>query len=71
MLNIKRVVSAFGLAMALGGAVSGCVVREQRVATGPGGCPGGVWIEGHYSPRGYWHRGHWRCPGIVDRIEIE
>ena len=52
---------------------SGCVVRERpaTVYARPGGCPGGYWIEGHrHGPYGRWHPGHWRCPGVVDRIEI-
>lgn len=44
-----------------------CVVRETR----PGGCPGGIWVEGHYGPRGRWHPAHWRCPGRPAVIEIE
>jgi hypothetical protein len=59
------------LGLVLGGTFSGCFVREERVATGPRRCPGGYWVEGHYGPRGRWHEGHWRCPGIVERIEIE
>jgi hypothetical protein len=56
-----------------GGAGAGCVVREQRVARPgyPHGCAGGVFVEGHYGPRGRWHPGHWRCPGVIERIEIE
>jgi hypothetical protein len=50
--------------------LSACVVREERVAR-PGACPDGVWIEGHYGPRGRWHPGHWRCPGHREIIEIE
>ena len=49
------------------GSVSSCYVRETR----PGGCPGGVWVEGHYGPRGRWHPAHWRCPGRPAVIEIE
>lgn len=51
--------------------LSSCVVRERAVATGPGRCPGGVWIEGHHGRSGRWHPGHWRCPGVVERIEID
>lgn len=51
----------FGLVVALGLFADGCYVR-----TVPGHCPGGVWIEGHYGPRGRWHRGHWRCPGVIE-----
>jgi hypothetical protein len=50
--------------------LSSCVVRERTIAR-PGGCPGGVWTEGHYGRRGHWHPGHWRCPGVVERIEID
>ena len=67
---MKRLISALGLAVVLATAVSGCVVREQRVASGPGRCRGAYWVEGHYGPRGHWHHAHWRCPGEVDRIEI-
>jgi hypothetical protein len=44
--------------------IGGCVV-EERVAVRRAPCPGGVWIEGHYGPRGAWHPGHWQCPGGV------
>jgi len=67
---MRRLMSALGLAVVLGTTVSACVVREQRVATGPR-CRGGYWMEGHYSRAGRWHPGHWVCPGEVDRIEIE
>jgi hypothetical protein len=55
------------------GAISGCVVRERTVAArpGPGRCPGGYWVEGRYGRAGHWHPGHWRCPGVVERIEID
>ena len=61
-----------GLALlaAMISSAAGCVVRERVVAR-PGACPGGVWIEGHGDRHGRWHRAHWRCPGVVDRIEIE
>jgi hypothetical protein len=48
-------------------AESGCYVREAR----PAPCPRGVWIEGHYGPRGRWHPAHWRCPGRPEIIEVE
>ena len=68
MMRLRRVMAILFLGMT----VSGCVVRERRVVTArPGGCPGGVWIEGHRGPRGGWHHGHWRCPGMVERIEID
>jgi hypothetical protein len=47
-------------------ALSGCVVHEREVVRAPPRCPGGVWVEGHYGPRGHWHPGHWRCPGVVE-----
>ena len=68
---MKRWISVLALGVALTGAATSCVVREQRVATGPRGCPGGYWIQGHYGPHGRWHPGHWRCPGHAEIIEIE
>jgi hypothetical protein len=50
-------------------ALSGCVV-EARPAP-PGRCPGGVWVAGHYGPHGRWHPGHWRCPGVVEVVEVD
>jgi hypothetical protein len=47
--------------------LGGCVVREVR---GPA-CAGGVWIAGHYGPRGRWHPGHWRCAGVVEVVEAD
>jgi hypothetical protein len=58
---MRRLVAVLGVAVALGLIADGCYVR-----TVPGHCPGGVWIEGHYGPRGRWHRGHWRCPGAIE-----
>jgi hypothetical protein len=69
MHQLRRIAILFVL---LGSAVSGCVVRERTVARpGPAGCGGGVWIQGHYGPGGRWHPAHWRCPGVVERIEID
>lgn len=69
---MRPLLSILGLALALCTAGSGCYVQEQpSVAYGPRGCPGGVWIAGHRGPRGRWHQGHWRCPGVIERIEIE
>jgi hypothetical protein len=56
-----RTLAVFGLMLALGTAGAGCYVRAT-----PGHCPGGYWIEGHYGPRGRWHPGHWRCPGVIE-----
>ncbi len=69
----RRLATFFGavaLAASLGAGASGCVVRERRVATGPR-CNGGVWVEGHYGHHRRWHPGHWRCPGEVERIELD
>jgi hypothetical protein len=66
-----RLILAGLLFLSVGTGLSGCVVRERTVAARPGTCPGGYWIEGHYGPRGRWHPGHWRCPGVVERIEID
>lgn len=50
-------------------ALSGCVV-EARPGP-PGRCPGGYWVAGHYGPHGRWHPGHWRCPGVVEVVEVD
>jgi hypothetical protein len=52
-------------------AVLGCVVEDRTAVNRPAGCAGGRWIEGHYGPRGRWHPGHWRCPGVVEAVEVE
>jgi hypothetical protein len=49
-------------------AVAGCAVEARPP---PPRCPGGMWVSGHYGPRGRWHPGHWRCPGAVEVIEID
>lgn len=49
-------------------AVEGCYVRARG---GPPACRGGVFIEGHRGPRGRWHEGHWRCPGVVEVVEVD
>jgi hypothetical protein len=67
---MRKLFLAFGLlAATVGMSTTGCVVRETRVARH--GCAGGIWIEGHYGPHGRWHPGHWRCPGVYERIEID
>jgi hypothetical protein len=50
--------------------VAGCTVHTVVVERRPP-CPGGVWYEGHYGPRGRWHPGHWRCPGVIEVVEID
>jgi hypothetical protein len=69
---MRRLFQFGALAVVLAGTLSGCVVREERVVARPGPmpCRGGVWIEGHYGPRGHWHQGHWRCPGVIERVEV-
>jgi hypothetical protein len=59
--RLVGLLSMLGLAIALGAAAQGCYVGPA-----PGHCPGGYWVEGHYGPRGRWHPGHWRCPGVVE-----
>ena len=68
----KLMLAAWVILTAVSG-LSGCVVRERTVARpyGGGGCRGGYYVEGHRGRRGRWHPGHWRCPGEVDRIEID
>jgi len=66
------VVTVLGFLTLMVSVVPGCVVREERVGRpGPPACRGGFWIEGHYGPRHRWHPGHWRCPGVIERIEID
>lgn len=67
---MKRIFTMLALAIAFAGAASGCVVREQRVAS-RSRCRNAVWIDGHYGPHGRWHPGHWRCEGVIERIEID
>jgi hypothetical protein len=50
--------------------LSGCIVEERTAAPAPR-CRGAVWVEGHYGPRGAWHPGHWRCPGVVEVVEVD
>jgi hypothetical protein len=70
-----RFMVGLGLATTLAAVgASGCVVRERQYAaypSGGGGCRGGYWVEGHYGRHGRWHPGHWRCPGVVERIDID
>jgi hypothetical protein len=69
---MRRLLQLTVLGALLAGTLSACVVREERVVARPGPmpCPRGVWVEGHYGPRGRWHQGHWRCPGVVERVEV-
>ncbi len=46
----------------------GCVVET---ATPPPRCAGGVWVQGHYGRHGVWHHAHWRCPGVVEVVEVD
>src|SRR5262249_39593338 len=70
-IAMKRLITTLGLVAVLGTSLSACVVREQRVATGPR-CRGGFWVAVHSGRHsGRWHRGHWRCPGEVERFEID
>ena len=59
--RLAGILPILGLAIALGTLAEGCYVGPA-----PGHCPGGYWIEGHYGPRGRWHPGHWRCPGVIE-----
>jgi hypothetical protein len=67
---MRRLLSFGILGVTLIGSLSACVVREERVAHAGGPCRGGVWVEGYRGPRGRWHEGHWRCPGVVERVEV-
>jgi hypothetical protein len=70
-MMLKRLMLAGFLLTSGLGLVSGCVVRERTVASRPGRCPGGYWVEGHHGRHGHFHPGHWRCPGVVEGIEID
>lgn len=66
-MSILRVLLSVGVV----GIVAGCVVEERTVARPVRPCAGGVWIGGHYGPRGHWHEGHWRCPEVVEVVEVD
>jgi hypothetical protein len=55
----------------LGVGTTGCVEREVVVREPARACAGGVWIEGYRGRRGRWHPGHWRCPGVVEVVEVD
>lgn len=61
---MKKLLGSMAVLLAVASA-SGCIVREREYVR-RGGCPGGVFIQGHYGPRGGWRPGHWRCPGIIE-----
>jgi hypothetical protein len=67
MSLLRSIVPASLLALTL----AGCVVEERGYARPPPPCHGAFWVEGHYGPRGVWHPGHWRCPGMVEVVEVE
>jgi hypothetical protein len=48
--------------MVLSATASSCYVTPVRRER----CQGGYWVEGHRGPRGRWHEGHWRCPGVIE-----
>jgi hypothetical protein len=66
MTFLRALASASFLVVTL----SSCVV-EDRGYSRPAPCRGAVWVEGHYGPRGAWHPGHWRCPGVVEVVEVD
>ena len=51
--------------------LSGCVVEERRVPEPPRSCMEARWVPGHYGPSGRWHRGHWRCRGVIEVVEVD
>jgi hypothetical protein len=67
-MSILRTLAVAVLAAA---ALSGCVVEERTYARPAPRCREAVWVEGHYGPRGGWHPGHWRCPGVVEVVEVD
>jgi hypothetical protein len=72
MTRSKRFLVPFvGAALAFV-SLSGCIVEERPYVARPAPpCPGAMWVGGHYGPRGRWHYGHWRCPGVVEVIEVD
>ena len=66
MIALKKAVAMLLLVLPVAGCTVHTVVVERRPP-----CPGGVWFEGHYGPRGRWHPGHWRCPGVVEVVEVD
>jgi hypothetical protein len=68
-MNLARPLTLAALAVTLA-SLSGCVVEERGYRPEPR-CRGAFWVEGHYGPRGAWHRGHWRCPGVVEVVEVD
>lgn len=67
MVPLRTLVVAVFAAAAL----SGCVVEERSYARPVPRCRGAIWVEAHYGPRGAWHPGHWRCPGVVEVVEVD
>ena len=70
--SLLRAVAGALLVASLPVVSTGCVVEERTYArpVRPA-CPGGIWIQGHYGRYGRWHPGHWRCPGVVEVVEVE
>jgi hypothetical protein len=71
--TIVRVGARIGLPCVLALAslsTSGCVVEERAYARPARPCRDGFWVEGHHDRWGNWHRGHWRCPGVVEVVEV-
>jgi hypothetical protein len=70
--SLLRTLAAVLCVTSLPVVASGCIV-ETRAYARPmrPACPGGIWIEGHYGRYGRWHPGHWRCPGVVEVVEVE
>jgi hypothetical protein len=72
MTSLRRSLVPFAVAALAMVSLSGCVVEERPVMVRPAPpCPGAMWIGGHYGPRGRWHPGHWRCPGVVEVVEVD
>lgn len=59
---MRRLIMMGLLALAVGGPLAGCVVRETVVARPAQPCDRGVWVTGQYDRNGNWHPAHWRCP---------
>jgi hypothetical protein len=68
--GLLRLWASLTLALGSGAVSASCVVRERTIER-PLGCPGGFCVERHRGSHGRWHEAHSRCPGVVERIEIE
>ncbi len=68
---MQKTIALIGVLLFISVGEIGCAPRVVVVDRGRPACPGGIFIEGHRGPRGRWHPGHWRCPGVVEVVEVD